>query len=213
MHRISRRLLAAAVLFVAAACSAGDAEGPQQAGTALPEGHPPITGQAGATADGPGGMVLETVDGGGYTYVRLGADDQEIWVAGPITDLEVGDTVQLVNPMAMGEFTSSALERTFENLYFADGFRKPGAPGSAAHAPGATQGIVEETMNSGGYTYVRVTSEGRDLWLAGPETPVATGDSVGWVGGMLMRGFTSSTLERTFDEILFVNAFTVVAAG
>jgi len=211
------RRLSTATLFTifAAACSrGGDPPGAaQQAGGALPEGHPPISGQAAGGQQGPGGIVLETVDGGGYTYVRLGANGQEIWVAGPVTALAVGDTVVMVNPMAMGQFTSKALERTFDNLYFADAFRKPGEVAAAAPDAGAKTGVVQETMNSGGYTYARVSAGDVDVWLAGPETVVSEGQTISWTGGMVMTGFKSKSLDRTFDQILFVNSIHVVPGG
>jgi hypothetical protein len=206
---------AVTIAILAAACSpAGDAaNAPQQPAMALPEGHPPITGQA-AAAQGPGGVVLETMDGGGYTYVRLGAGEQDIWVAGPVTALDVGDTVRLSNPMAMGAFTSQALGRSFDNLYFADGFVLPGAAAASGPIPaGAMQGVVEETMDAGGYTYVRVTVGSAERWLAGPQTRVEQGQTVAWSDGMLMRGFESKTLERTFEQILFVGSLEVVAGG
>ena len=215
------RLPAAALITIlATACSPGSetADTAQQPAQGLPEGHPPINGANGtvATANGPGGVVLETMDGGGYTYVRLGAADQEIWVAGPVTPIAVGDTVQLMNPMSMGSFASKALDRTFDNLYFADGFVKPGQkpPSSAAH-PGAEgmSGVIQETMDAGGYTYVRITNNGKDIWLAGPQTVVSEGQTITWSGGMVMRNFKSNTLSRTFDQIYFVNALTVVEGG
>jgi hypothetical protein len=211
------RRLPAATLFTifAAACSrGGDTPGAaQQAGGALPEGHPPISGQAAMGQQGPGGVVLETMDGGGYTYARLGANGQDIWVAGPVTAVAVGDTVMMVNPMAMGQFTSKALERTFDNLYFADAFRKPGEVAAAAPDVGANTGVVQETMNSGGYTYARVAAGDVDVWLAGPETVVSQGQTISWTGGMVMTGFKSKSLDRTFDQILFVNSIHVVPGG
>ncbi len=211
------RRLSTATLFTifAAACSRGGdtANAAQQAGGSLPQGHPPVSGQATGGQQGAGGIVLETMDGGGYTYVRLGANGQEIWVAGPVTALGVGDTILMVNPMSMGEFTSKALDRTFDNLYFADAFRKPGDAGAAPLDPGAKTGVVQETMNSGGYTYARVSAGDVDIWLAGPETVVSKGQTISWTGGMVMKGFTSKTLSRTFDQILFVNAIQVEAGG
>jgi len=82
------------------------------------------------------------------------------------------------------------------------------APSSAA---AGTQGEVLETMNSGGYTYARISTPEGDVWAAAPETQLAVGDIVENLQGMPMPNFESKTLGRTFDEILFVNAFT--AAG
>lgn len=70
---------------------------------------------------------------------------------------------------------------------------------------GGLSGVAAEVLGSGGYTYVRVqTPDGRDLWAAGPETPVTVGQKVVLVGGMVMKDFASPTLGRTFPEILFV---------
>ena len=43
---------------------------------------------------------------------------------------------------------------------------QPSAP--AAQADGALSGKVVETMNSGGYTYARLTGNGGDTWIAAP---------------------------------------------
>lgn len=213
------RLCAAVVLLMAVACGGADDQ-PPPAG-ALPADHPPISGPArAALAPSAGGVILETVDGGGYTYVRLGAGEQTIWVAGPITALAVGETISAVNPMAMGKFTSKALDRTFDNLFFADLFQRPGeavprtppaTPSDVAH--GAGQGVVAETMDSGGYTYVRFAAQGKDVWIAGPPTLVKVGETVAWTGGTVMRDFTSNTLHRTFADILFVNSLSIVPGG
>lgn len=229
MRRTWRRLSTAVLLSLTAACAkAGDGtQAAKQAPAALPEGHPPVGSGNAMAAQAPGGVVLETVDGGGYTYARLGAADQEIWVAGPVTALEVGDTVRLSNPMSMGTFTSKALNRTFDNLYFADRFLAPGEAAPAAPSPqrgaapdagdatvpATSQGVVAETMDSGGYTYARVTLDGKDVWLAGPQTKIAEGNAISWSGGMVMQNFTSNTLHRTFERILFVNRITVVTPG
>lgn len=73
-------------------------------------------------------------------------------------------------------------------------------------AEGQLRGEVLETMDSGGYTYVRINNGSEDLWAAGPETEVKVGDSVQLVGGMLMTDFHSKTLNRTFDRLFFVSA-------
>lgn len=215
---------AAAVLLalLATACNrpAETADAPQQPAQGLPPGHPPIAGgSATASNSSAGGVVLETMDAGGYTYARLGAWGQEIWVAGPVTALAVGDTVQIVNPMSMGKFESKALDRTFDDLYFIEGFHKPSAadvngPSAAAHPDAsALRGVIQETMDSGGYTYVRIAIDDKDVWLAGPETAVQEGQTITWDGGMVMRNFTSNTLNRTFDQIYFVSSLSVVEGG
>lgn len=64
-------------------------------------------------------------------------------------------------------------------------------------------GTVTETMDASGYTYMLVDSNGNTAWVAIPETKVNTGDTVHYFEGMEMKNFTSKTLNRTFDSILF----------
>ena len=66
-------------------------------------------------------------------------------------------------------------------------------------------------MNAGGYTYARIDCGGSSVWLAGPETKLATGTAMGRMTGSLMTGFHSDTLNRTFDKIYFVNQWGTVA--
>lgn len=77
---------------------------------------------------------------------------------------------------------------------------------------GGMQGRVTETMDSGGYTYVALDVDGKQVWAAGPQTKVAVGDTVWIPSGMEMKPFHSDTLDRTFDSILFVNAIRVGGA-
>jgi hypothetical protein len=211
LERMFFRVVALACGLTVSACGdAGDAatEDP----SALPQAFLAVSPGYG----GPAGIVLETMNAERYSYARVGADDEEIWVAGPMTELAVGDTVSLVGAGNMGAFTSPSLDRTFEDLYFIDQFLSAGA------ADGTFQGTIIETMNAAGYTYAQVNvgeefgwmaapgAEEPLIWLAGPETVLSAGDLVSWQGGSVMRGFHSTTLERTFTEIIFVGSFTVM---
>ncbi|MGO9612651.1 MAG: hypothetical protein ACLPX5_06425 [Dissulfurispiraceae bacterium] len=64
-------------------------------------------------------------------------------------------------------------------------------------------GKIVETMDSGGYTYVRVEEKGQKTWVAVPSTKVKVGDTVTFQPGMEMKDFQSKTLNRTFDRIIF----------
>jgi hypothetical protein len=156
-------------------------------------------------ADEPGepslnGVVLETMDAGGYTYAQVELHDRALWVAGPVTPLKVGDTVSLIDTMAMGAFPSEALDRTFDELFFVMSFKNPeGVAGDAS-------GIALQVVSAAGYTYVEVEGEGNTFWLAGPETEITEGAQVEWKGPMLMSDFHSPSLDRTFSEILFVDS-------
>jgi len=77
--------------------------------------------------------------------------------------------------------------------------------GSAAGADAGTiRGAVAETMNSGGYTYARLTVDGKDTWIAGSEFAVKVGDQLTAVVDMPMENFRSRTLNRDFPIIYFV---------
>ncbi len=65
------------------------------------------------------------------------------------------------------------------------------------------KGKVLETMNTGGYTYLRLQGPEGDVWVAVPETKVQKGQQVECQPGMTMTNFKSKTLGRTFDSIIF----------
>ena len=64
-------------------------------------------------------------------------------------------------------------------------------------------GVVSETMDSAGYTYMLVDEGGNKQWVAIPQTTVSVGDKVSYVDGMVMKNFRSETLDRTFDQVVF----------
>lgn len=83
------------------------------------------------------------------------------------------------------------------------------APVMFAADAGPVVGTVAETMESGGYTYIKF-DDGK--WIAANAFPVAVGDKVQYAGGMEMNNFHSNTLDRTFESILFVSMAGPVAA-
>jgi hypothetical protein len=156
------------------------------------------------------GVVLEQMDGGGYTYARVQINGDEIWTAGPITSLSEGDTIGLLDAFPMEQFRSNALDRTFELLYFVGGYRPASAMTAAPPVPAGSAGVVLQVLNGGGYTYLEVETEEAATWIAADGMEVTEGDRVVWGGASVMRQFTSSTLNRTFDEILFVTYVEVI---
>ncbi len=70
-------------------------------------------------------------------------------------------------------------------------------------------GKVVETMEVASYTYVKFKTGDKNLWLATSKLDVKKGDLVSFEGGQLMHKFHSKSLNRTFDEIYFVNDVTV----
>lgn len=68
------------------------------------------------------GIVTETMDAGGYTYVQLDTDSGTVWAAGPVTPLTVGSELSISKEMPMSDFYSASLQRTFDNIYLVTSF-------------------------------------------------------------------------------------------
>ena len=64
-------------------------------------------------------------------------------------------------------------------------------------------GTVLKTMDASEYTYMRLKTASGETWTAVSKTKVAKGDAVTVTNAMVMDGFQSKTLNRTFDHILF----------
>jgi len=75
--------------------------------------------------------------------------------------------------------------------------------GNAGQVGNALSGKVAETMNSGGYTYVLLENNGKKTWVALPDTKLKVGQQITCQPGMEMQNFTSKTLKRTFNSIIF----------
>ncbi len=80
---------------------------------------------------------------------------------------------------------------------------KTPAPAASAPQGNTTSGTVLETMNVGGYTYLQVDTGKVQQWVAIPEAKVKAGDKVSYHDGMAMPNFTSKSLNRTFESIIF----------
>lgn len=215
-ERALKSALITTTALLLAACSGG--ESAADGAAALPEGHPPLTQPGPAGGATLAGTVEETVDAAGYTYVRLDVAGREVWSAGPLSQITVGETVALADPMEMRGFTSQSLGRTFDVIYFTGAFLtgdQAAAAGQAAGAmgPAGAQGTVLQAIPASGYVYLEVESEGTSAWLAGPAMAVEKGDMVAWSGGSVMENFASSSLGRTFERILFVDRVEVVTSG
>ena len=154
---MNRYALLGAALLCAAACSSKPAPAPAA-------GQPGATGQAPAPAvahgaDATGGLsdltkggaasevpsavgtVQETMDGGGYTYVRVKSGDKELWAATSQFKVAVGETVTVPLESTMQNFHSPALNRDFPLIYFVSQISKGNVPPAAPAAAGGDQGL------------------------------------------------------------------------
>lgn len=83
------------------------------------------------------------------------------------------------------------------------------AANTAAGMP-ADEGKVLSTLDAPGYTYMELANTEKRFWIAAPTTRVKAGDRVRFDQSMVMKNFNSKTLNRTFDQIIFVNSATVL---
>ena len=65
------------------------------------------------------GEVLESINAGSYSYLRLKTKDGEVWAATMLSNYPKGTKVQLHDPMLMTNFESRALNKTFDEIVFA----------------------------------------------------------------------------------------------
>jgi len=49
------------------------------------------------------------------------------------------------------------------------------------------------------------TGNDKSVWIAAAMMRIKIGDTIKWTDAAVMRDFKSSSLHRTFDEILFVS--------
>ena len=147
------------------------------------------------------GLVKEVEMAGGYTYARVDVGGDEFWLATTMTALNPGEEVAWKDFAMMKHFKSKTLNREFDQILFVDRLFT-----AAAQSVVPRRGIVAELINAAGYSFIRVNENGSNVWLAAPETSLEVGQAIEWSGGGEMHGFTSRSLNRVFDEIIFVDS-------
>ena len=89
-----------------------------------------------AQAAGLTGKVAETMNAATYTYVLIDTGAKKVWAAAPQFAVKVGDTVTVADAMAMTNYQSKTLNRTFDVVYFSGNVTVNGAvPAAAAALP------------------------------------------------------------------------------
>jgi hypothetical protein len=81
-----------------------------------PAGAGAGTAEAGRSA---GGTVKSVTNAGGYSYIEVDQGGKTVWVAATETALKKGDKVQWQGASEMRNFTARSLNRTFDQIIFA----------------------------------------------------------------------------------------------
>jgi len=73
------------------------------------------------------------------------------------------------------------------------------------------QGTVLELLHASGYTYMKVdVGSDKPLWIAVTMMRAQPNDKVQWGDAAVMHNYTSKSLHRTFDTILFASSASIV---
>ena len=126
------------------------------------------------------------MDAAGYTYVLVDTGDQQVWAAGPKTAVKVGEDVNLKGGVAMQDFRSQVLDRTFDVIYFVGSLKARGAGAPAQQGAGLQQAIP-------GHDTASVTPT--------PETAVDLSDIQRVSGGKTVSELFSGKEELTDTEV------------
>jgi hypothetical protein len=122
--------VALVALSTLAACKANS----QQAGE-TPPGALSATEQPAEKGSSTTGKVVETMNSGRYTYVQIDTGDKKIWAAAPQFRVKLGDAVIVPNGMAMVNYHSQTLDRTFDRVYFVPSVTVMGATRASGGVP------------------------------------------------------------------------------
>lgn len=66
------------------------------------------------------------------------------------------------------------------------------------------KGKVISSIDASIYTYIELTENGKNVWIAAPTVKVKKGDNVRFSDGAVMSNFFSKSLNRTFESVIFV---------
>jgi len=105
--------------------------------------HAPSADGSGDTVAGITGKVVETMNAGSYTYVQVDDGSKKIWAAAPQFAVAVGDRVVVPDGMAMRDFYSKTLGRTFDLVSFV----------SSVQVVGGKAAEVQPGKGSGGFAH------------------------------------------------------------
>lgn len=93
------------------------------------------------------GKVVETMMATAYTYIQLENNGKKAWFAVPSVEVSVGQEIEVMPGMQMGQFSSRSLNRKFDSIVFSPGLVVNAAAAPAAGTPPAA--AEQKSMPSG----------------------------------------------------------------
>ena len=122
--------------------------------------------------------VTETMDAGGYTYMKVAEGSKTYWVAVTAAPVRVAQRVTFDEQMWMPDFKSRSLDRTFDNILFATMAYTPSQhpPADAVRPENAPKSVLKKA--EGGYSVAevfakRLALKGKTISVRGKVTKVS----------------------------------------
>ena len=94
------------------------------AAQSLPSGHPSVSAKKEGKAAAPEAQlpqkakVLSTLDAAPYTYLEVSQNKKTLWLAATAVPAKKGDVIRFDDGLAMTNFHSKTLNRTFPSVLF-----------------------------------------------------------------------------------------------
>jgi hypothetical protein len=147
-------VLSASCTLGVAACKEPAQGAPQKS---APTSRPASFGNTGTFA----GTVLETMDAGGYTYLKLSTPEGERWAAVSLAEVKVGDPVTIMNATVMNDFEAKSLGRMFDQIIFGNlGGSMPSFPQGGKRSENVQNiGPIPKSAGADGRTVAEVWAE------------------------------------------------------
>jgi hypothetical protein len=182
-------------------------------------------------------VAAEVIQATSYTYLRLTENGEDVWVAVPKMDAKVGETYYYKGGIMMKDFVSKDLGRTFPEVYFIGGVstepitednqgkiaaeqqlefqqQQNAEQKAATETNGMHKAVVKEILQANKYTYLLMTENGADNWVALPKIETAeVGKTYYYSGEMPMTNFESKDLGRTFELVYFIGGVSEDPSG
>ncbi len=106
------------------------------------------------------GIVLETMDSAGYTYILVDTGTDKVWAAAAQFKVDVGETVIIPKGLAMHNFHSKTLNKDFDLIYFVSSIAKE-TEGKSTGMP--SHAIQDTPPNTTKFSAVEKASGGKNI--------------------------------------------------
>ena len=112
-------------------------------------------------------MVVDKINTSNYTYLQVSENKENYWIAVPLMEIEIGETVYFSKFMEMKDFKSETIDRTFNSLLFVEDARKSATPDHMKQVHSGAMTIPKQNVKIeplvGGYSIEKIYSNKNEL--------------------------------------------------